>query len=387
MIYGILKDTKAGEFRVISTPREVKSIVGAGHKVFVQRGAGEAAGFPDEKYVEAGAQIAESAGEIFERCDLVAKVKEFSKEEYPYVREGQILLSCIHPAASPDEVSALLKSKCISFTAEDSHRYGSPNSEAAGKQGALFGLESMLTVNGGKGKFVGGLAGAPKMKVLILGAGAVGEGALSVLYSLGADCTVMDISTGRLRELLYRYKGISTALCNKENIAELLPATDMVINAVKWDKKRKDFLIDRKMLKTMEKGSVLVDISNDNPGAIETGKETHHDAPRYTECGVVHFCVSNIPSAIANSTSVAYGAEMLPMILSLLSHGVRETCIKNGYYRRSMVTYKGILTHEETSAVQGLPWLPPERVLEIENENFDKAPPATPTRSKNYYRG
>ncbi len=387
MIYGILKDTKEGEYRVVTTPREVRSIVGAGHKVIAERGCGMAAGFPDSEYIKAGAVIAENMREMYERCDMLAKVKEFTESDFPFIRENQILLSCIHPAANPEEVEALLASRCIAFTAEDSHRYGSPNSEAAGKQGALFGLESMLTINGGKGKFVGGLAGAPRMNALILGAGVVGRGALEVLHSLGANCTVMDINAGLLRELLSKYESsISTAFCNKENISELLPKTDLIINAVKWPKERKDFLINREMLKTMERGSVLVDISNDAPGAIETSRETHHTSPRYVECGVVHFCVSNIPGAIANSTSVAYGAEMLPMILSLLSCGVKDTCIKNGYYRRSLVCYRGYLTHEETSAIQKRPWITPEKILGIENERLDIAPPATNTKSENYYK-
>ena len=225
------------------------------------------------------------------------------------------------------------------------------------------------------------------MNVLILGCGVAGRGALEVLHALGASCTVMDINMGLMRSLLDKYgSSISTVLCNKENISSLLPTTDMVINAVKWQKERKDFLIDKNMLKSMEPGSVLVDISNDAPGAIETSRETHHDNPRYVECGVVHFCVSNIPGAIANSTSVAYGAEMLPMIMSILSDGVRNTCIKNGYYRRSLVAYKGYLTHEETSAVQNRPWIKPEKILGIENEALDFAPPATSTKSKNYYK-
>ena len=387
MIYGILKDVKESEFRVISTPAEVRTIVNAGHEVLAQRGCGAMAGFPDEKYREAGAKTVDTMEEIYLRCDMVAKVKEFTPLEFPLIRENQILLSCIHPAANPEEVDALLRSKCIAFTAEDSHRYGSPNSEAAGKQGALFGLESMLTINGGKGKFVGGLTGAPRMNVLILGCGAVGQGALEVLFALGANCTVMDINTGVLRKLLSRYgRSISTMICNKENIGEILPRTDMVINAVKWPKERKDFLIDKEMLKTMEKGSVIVDISNDAPGAVETSRETHHDNPRYTVSGIVHYAVSNIPGAIANSTSVAYGAEMLPMILSLLSKGVKQSCIDNGFYRRSLVAYKGFLTHEETSAIQNKPWIKPETVLKIENENLDKAPPATTTRSGNFYK-
>ena len=387
MKYGILKDTKDGEFRVITTPNEVRCIVAAGHEVWAECGCGKMAGFPDEKYTEAGAKIIPSAKELWKGCDMVAKVKEFTPSEYPLMRKGQIILGCIHPAAHPEEVDAILQSKCIAFTAEDAHRYGSPNCEAAGKQGALFGLESMLTINGGKGIFVGGFAGAPRMNVLILGAGVVGQGALEILYALGANCTVMDINVGILRTLLSKYnRQINTMLCNKEAIASVLPYTDMVVNCVRWQKERKDFLIDKDMLKLMEEGSVLVDISNDTNGAIESSRETPHNDPRYVVNGVVHYCVSNIPSSVAHSTSLAYASEMLPMIMSILNDGVKECCVKDGFYRRSLTAYMGYLTHEETSAVQNKPWIPPEEILGISKRSLDPAPPATSTRSDNFYK-
>lgn len=387
MRFGILRDTKEGEFRVICTPGEVRSIVAAGHEVWAESDCGKYAGFPNEAYETAGAKIIADARTIWDACDMVTKVKEFTEAEYPLMRKDQILLGCIHPAGNREEVDALLKSECIAFTAEDTHRYGSPNCEAAGKQGALFGLESMLTINGGKGKFVGGFAGAPRMNVLILGGGMVGQGALQVLHALGANCTVMDINMGLLRDLSYRYHSeINTAICHKEAIAALLPQTDMVLNCVKWPKTRTDFLIDCEMLKLMEPGSVLVDISNDNPGAIESSHETHHDNPRYIVNGVVHYCVSNIPGAVAQSASVAYAAAMLPMILSILNDGVSGCCIKDGFYRRSLTAYKGFLTHEETSAVQKRPWIRPEDILGIANEALDPAPCATVTRSTLFYK-
>lgn len=387
MIFGLLKDIKIGESRTVCTPVEIASIVAAGHTALVQSGAGAKAGFPDGAYAKAGATVVDTAKEVWERCELVAKVKEIEKSEYGYLREGQIVYCCIHPAGHPEEVEAILASRCIAITAEDSHRYGSPNCEAAGKQGALFGLESMLTINGGKGKFVGGFAGAPGMNVLILGGGSVGQGALSVLYALGASVTVMDINTGALKMLMDRYGNkINTMHCTKERIASLLPSTDMVLNCVKWPKERKDFLIDKEMLKTMEPGSVLVDISNDSPGAIESSHETHHDNPRYVVNGVVHYCVSNIPGAVANSTSVALASETLPLLLNILNNGVAEACVRDGFIRRSLTAYKGYLTHEETSAIQGRPWIKPEKILGIENRKLDYAPPATKTRSDNFYK-
>ncbi len=385
MKFGLLKDIKNGEYRTIVTPTEIMTIAAAGHKARVQSGAGEKAGFQDEAYAAAGAQVVNSAEEIFSQCDLVTKVKEIEPSEYEMLREGQIILTCIHPAAHREEVQALLDKKVIAFTAEDSHRFGSPNCEAAGKQGALAGLNAMLTINGGKGKFVSGLAGAPGMNVVILGAGIVGKSALSVLHALGANVTVMDISLGVLRDVEAQYhNNVNTMYCTKENIKKLLPNTDMILNCVKWPKGNPDFLVDREMLKLMEKGSVLVDISNDTDGAIESFHETTHQDPIYVENGVVHYCVSNIPGAIAGSTTVAYAAAMLPHFMKLLNDGVAEACVKDGFLRRSLTVYKGYLTHEETSALQGRPWIRPETILGIADRALDPAPPATVTRSDNF---
>lgn len=223
------------------------------------------------------------------------------------------------------------------------------------------------------------------MRVLILGGGTVGQAALSVLYALGARVTVMDINIGILRTLKRQYQEhIDTMLCTKENIAQLLPDTDMVLNCVKWPKGCNDFLIDRSMLKLMGKGSVIVDISNDDNGAIESFHETTHENPRYIEEGVVHYCVSNIPGAIANSTSIAYAASVIPHFRAILNHGVAGACVRDGFLRRALTAYRGYLTHEETSALQGRPWVRPEDILGIADRQLDPAPPATVTRSDNY---
>ncbi len=384
MIFGVLKDIKVGEDRVIATPSEVANLVENGHKVLVQENAGKNAGFLDEDYVQVGAEIVETMVEIYQKCDFVAKVKEIEPSEYNLLRENQIIFTCIHPAAHSEEVQALLDKKVIAFTAEDSHRYGSPNCEAAGKQGALMGLDSLLTINGGSGKFVNGLAGAPSIKVLILGGGIVGKNALQVLQSLGAWVTVADINISTLRDIgkLYNEK-VNTLISNKYNIKKLLPEMDLVINCVKWPKDSSEYLMDREMVKSMSKGSVIVDISNDY-GVIETFRETTHQNPRYVEEGVVHYCVSNIPGAIANSVSIAYAASVHPHILNIMNLGVRQACINDGFLRRSLTAYKGYLTHEETSALQNRPWVKPEDILEISNENLDPAPPATVTKSGNF---
>ena len=382
---GILKDIKQGEYRVIATPTEVATLKADGHEVYVQRQAGASAGFADESYEEAGAVLVDTAEEIYKTCDFVAKVKEFEPSEYEMLREGQIVFTCIHPAAHREEVQALLDKKVIAFTAEDSHRYGSPPTVKLPENRALSRPGIYAHYQRRKGKFVSGLGGAPGMNVLILGGGVVGQAALSVLHALGAWCTVMDINIGTLRSLSRQYnEQVNTMISTKENIKKILPQMDMVLNCVKWPKGRTDYLIDRDMLKLMEKGSVIVDISNDDQGAIESFHETTHENPRYVEEGIVHFCVSNIPGAIANSTSVAYAASVLPHFRSILNNGVAEACARDGFLRRSLTTYKGYLTHEETSALQNRPWIRPETILNIEDRHLDPAPPATVTRSDNF---
>ena len=384
MKLGVLKDIKKGEYRVILTPGEVSGIVEDGHEVLVEHDAGKSAGFDDESYVEVGAAIS-SRDEIYAKCDMVVKVKEIEPSEYDLLRPGQIIYTCIHPAAHRQEVDALLEKKVTSFAAEDTHRHGSPNCEAAGKAGVLLGLHAMMTFNGGCGKFVSGLGTAPGIKVLILGCGIVGKAAIEVLQSMGAWVTVAATNIGHLRAISSKYDGkVNTIISNSYNIKNILPKVDMVVNCVRWDKSNTKYLITRDMVRTMHPGSVIVDISNDY-GVIETFHETTLDDPIYIEEGVVHYCVSNIPSAIARTTSIAYAASVEKHIRSILNNGVAGACQRDGFLRRGLVTYDGYLTHEETSQIQDRPWVQPEKILHLEGMELDPAPKNTVARSDNFY--
>lgn len=385
MKFGILKDIKSGESRVIATPAEVSEIYNDGHEVYVASGAGYAAGFDDEQYAKANAIVVETNEEIWKTCDFVAKVKEIEPSEYEYLRENQIIYCCIHPAAHREEVDALLKKRVIAITAEDSHRYGSPNCEAAGKVGAFMGLWSMTTMNGGCGKFANGLGGAPGVKAIVCGCGTVGKAAIEVLCNMGVQVTVADINIGTLRAVSELYNGkIDTVISNKYNLSKLLPETDLFINSVRWPKNAKEPMLSREMVASMNRGSVIVDISNDY-GCIETFHETTLDNPVYIEEGVIHYCVSNMPSAIAGSTSIAYAAGVLPHLKAILNKGLKQACIEDGYLRRSLTAYKGYLTHEETSGIQNRPWIQPEKILGIQDCQLDPAPKTTITRSDNFY--
>lgn len=385
MKFGVLKDIKNGEYRVVATPAEVSILTGDGHEVYVASRAGYAAGFDDAEYEAAGAVVKETNEELWAECDFVAKVKEIEASEYDLMREGQMIYCCIHPAAHREEVDALLAKKVIAITAEDSHRYGSPNCEAAGKAGAFMGLWSMMTTNGGSGKFVSGLGAAPGIKALVCGAGTVGKGAIEVLQTMGAWVTVADINIGALRDISTKYDGkVNTIISNRYNLAKEIAVADLVVNCVRWPKNAAEYMIDRQMVASMRRGSVIVDVSNDY-GCIETFHETTHEDPIYTEEGVVHYCVSNIPGAIAGSTSVAYAAAILPHFRAIMNQGLAAACAKDGFLRRSLTAYKGYLTHEETSGIQDRPWVQPEVILGIADQKLDPAPKATVTRSENYY--
>lgn len=384
MKLGILKDIKKGEYRVILTPGEVAACIDDGHEVLVEKQAGVAAGFDDEEYTAIGAKISDR-NTIFSTCDILAKVKEIEPSEFDLLHENQIIFTCIHPAAHPEEVQALLDKKVIAFAAEDTHRYGSPNCEAAGKAGVFLGLNAMMSTNGGCGKFVSGLGTAPGVHALVLGCGIVGKAAIEVLQSMGAWVTVAATNIGHLREISSKYDGkVNTMISNRYNLKKLLPHVDMVVNCVRWDKSNTHYLISREMVRSMHKGSVIVDISNDY-GVIETFHETTHEDPTYIEEGVVHYCVSNIPSAIANSTSIAYAASVQKHIRSILNNGVADACARDGYLRRGMVVYKGYLTHEETSQIQKRPWIQPEKILRIEHKKLDPAPKNTVAVSNLFY--
>lgn len=378
MKIGVLKEIKCGESRVIVTPVEAQELINDGNEVLVEKNAGYIAGFYDEEYVQIGAQIVETREAIYESCNMILKVKEFFKEEYNLLRNGQIVFACIHPASNREEVDALLKNKVIAFTAEDTHRYGSPNCEVAGKLGALMGVQYLLNSNGGRGQLISGIGGAPGANAIVLGAGIVGKGSIEILSALGAQVTVMarNVSTMRSCHDIYP-ANVRTMFSNQSNIRALLPTTDLVVNCVKWSKDRTDHLITREMLSLMKKGSVIVDISADLDGAIETYRPTTHEDPVYEVDGIIHYGVDNIPGAAAHTTSIAYAASVLPHIRAIANKGVREACIKDGFLRRSLTVYNGILTHKETSIIQNREWSTPEEVLDLDIKNIDLAPSAT----------
>lgn len=364
MKIGVLKEVKDGESRVILTPNEVKALSRKGHKLLVEKDAALKAGFPDQSYLDAGAVIMQQAKDIFDQSDMVVKVKEISPKEYSLIKPGQILFSCLHPAANKEEVDVLLDKEVIAITAEDTHRFGSPNCEVAGKLGALMGIQYLLSTNGGMGKLVGGVGGVPGIQALVLGGGIVGKSAVDVLASLRAQVRLLDINIGVLREAQFLFpKNVTTGFSNQETIIEILPSVDLIINCVKWPKQRTDHLITREMLGKMQKGSVIVDISADVGGAIETYRPTTFNDPVYTVDGIIHYGVDNIPGAVPNTASIAYAASVFPHILAIAEKGVEKALLEDEYLRNGLTTFKGVLTHEETGNIQNRQWVKPQELL------------------------
>jgi len=384
MIIGVLKEVKIGEARVVITPAEAKELALMGHQILIQENAGELAGFDNQSYINTGAKVVSDAKTIFSESDMVVKVKEIVPEEYNLLKEGQIIFTCLHPAGNKEEVDELLKAKVIGITAEDSHRYGSPNAEAAGKLGALLGSYHLLSKSGGSGQSIFGIGGAPAANVLILGAGIAGKGAAKILSSLGAYVTIADINIGILRDIQYSIpNNLTTMISNRGNIESLLPSVDLIINCVKWPKHRTDHVIYKDDLKNMKKGSVIIDVSADVGGAIETYKPTTHENPTYIVDGIVHYGVDNIPGIAPHTVSKAYAASLFPHFASIANLGIKEAMRKDGFLRRSLTVYNGELTHVETSVIQNRPFKTPEEVLEYDTKDIlDFAPSATTTTIK-----
>ncbi|NPV69961.1 MAG: alanine dehydrogenase [Firmicutes bacterium] len=364
MIIGCTKEIKNNESRVAITPEQVELYAGEGHEVIIEKDAGTNAGFPDKEYRRVGAVIRDDMKEVYKEAQLIVKVKEILPPEYGLLRKDHIIFTNLHTALNCEETDVLLEKGCISFAAEDTHPQGTPNSEVAGKLGALMGVQQLLSTSGGPGKLIGGIAGVPGANVLVLGAGIVGVSALEVLVNLGANVTVADVDRPRLRAIKHVFPhGLNTMFSTPYNIRGCLPHVDLVVNAVKWPKERTDHLITREMLKLMKPKSIIVDISCDRAGAIETCEPTTHDNPTFEVEGVTHYCVDNIPGAVPWTASIAYAYAISARVLAIASKGVVEACRGDQCILNALTTYNGVLTHKETSIVQSRPYTPPEVAL------------------------
>jgi alanine dehydrogenase len=359
MIIGVPKEIKEQEQRVALLPSGTTQLTKHGHSVLVERNAGFGSGYPDDDYIKAGAEIVEQAKEVFARADMIVKVKEPLKAEFPLLRRGQILFTYLHLAASKPLTEALLKSGVTGVayeTIQVDHRLPllEPMSEIAGRMSVVMGANSLAKYNGGSGVLLGGVPGVLPGRVVVLGGGTSGVNALRMAKGLGADATILDIDVERLRFLDIAIENLHTLYSNEANLDDLMPDCDLLIGAVLLPGAKAPKLITRAMLRKMKRGSVFVDISIDQGGCAETSRPTTHLDPVYVEEGVTHYCVANMPAAYARTATQALTNVTYRYVELLADIGLEGACRKQPTLIGGINTRDGRLTCNAVAEAHGL---------------------------------
>lgn len=364
MIIGIPKEIKEQEQRVSLLPSAAEQLVRRAHSVLVEKNAGLGTGYPDEDYVKAGAEIVDQAKDVFARADMIVKVKEPLKAEFPLLRRGQILFTYLHLAASKALTEALLKSGVIGV-AYETIQIGNklpllePMSEIAGRMSVVMGAYFLAKHNGGSGVLLGGVPGVLPGCVVVIGGGTSGINAARMATGLGADVTILDVDVERMRFLDLTMGNTHTLYSSEANLLELMPTTDLLIGAVLVPGAKAPKLITRAMLKKMKCGSVLVDISIDQGGCAETSHATTHVDPVYVEEGVTHYCVANMPAAYARTATQALTNVTYRYVELLAAHGLEEACRLQPALTGGINTRDGKLTCRAVAEAHGLKYEPP----------------------------
>jgi alanine dehydrogenase len=364
MIIGIPKETKAQESRVGLLPSGAYQLVKRGHTVLVEAGAGRGAGYPDEEYVKAGAEMLTNHTEVFARAEMIVKVKEPLPEEYPLLRRGQILFTYLHLAASKPLTEALLASGCIAIayeTVEVSRRLPllEPMSEIAGRMSIIVGGYFLAKHAGGAGVLLGGVPGVLPGRVVVIGGGTAGVNAARMATGLGADVTILEVDIERMRFLDITMHTAHTLYSSPAHLLDLLPTVDLLIGAVLVPGAKAPKLITREMLRMMKPGSVLVDIAIDQGGCAETSRPTTHHDPIYVEEGVAHYCVANMPGAYARTAAQALTNVTYRYIEILADHGVPGAFSKDPNLLAGLNVSNGKLTFRIVAEAHGLPFVEP----------------------------
>jgi alanine dehydrogenase len=372
LIIGVPREIKKNEHRVSATPPAVDALVSRGHQIIIETRAGAGSGISDADYTAAGANLAPDARTIYRKAEMILKVKELFPQEFNLLKEGQIIFTYIHSANNPEETQALLDKKVIAIAYEDIETDDgrcpllTPMSEIAGEVGLTMGVYHMFTTAGGSGVLIGGAVGSQPAKVAILGAGNVGIGAARYATGLGADVTLLDIDLERLRQIRQKMlPGIKTVYLNQYNVRQMLPAIDLLINAVKWPPQSDEHIVTREMLKLMKTDSLIVDISCDPAGAIETCVPTSHDQPTYVVDGIRHYCVDNLPSAVAKTASDALSNASLPYVLKIADKGWLAAIKADVSLRRGLGFAFGHLTFKPTAMAQNRPYTSVDEIIEM----------------------
>jgi len=358
---GCPKEIKVHEYRVGLVPAGVRELASAGHQVMVEAGAGAGIGIGDDAYRAAGATVLPDAKSVFEAAELIVKVKEPQLPECAMLRKGQVLFTYLHLAADPGQASALAKSGVTAIayetvTAPDrSLPLLTPMSEVAGRMSIQVGATALQKANGGFGVLLGGVPGVAPARVVILGGGVAGTNATQMAVGLGARVTVVDRSLKRLRELDVQFGSqIETAYSTTEAVERLVIQADLVIGSVLVTGAAAPKLVTRDMVRRMEKGAVLVDISIDQGGCFETSKPTTHAEPTYVVDGVVHYCVTNMPGAVPRTSTFALTNATLPYARALADLGWRKALARDPGFAAGLNVHEGAITHEAVARDLGM---------------------------------
>jgi len=363
MRIGIPKEIKVHEYRISLTPDAAAELVHDGHEVMVQTGGGEGVGFSDADYVAAGCTIGADADEVFAFGEMIVKVKEPQPVEYARLREDQTLFTYLHLAADKPQAEGLMQSgaTCIAYETIVGPRGGlpllQPMSEVAGRMSVHVGAHCLERNEGGRGMLLGGVPGVAPAKVVILGGGVSGTNAAQMAMGLRADVSIFDISDNRLNELDALYGGrIKTIYSTKQAVAKACIEADLVIGAVLVPGAAAPKLVSREMVKTMKPGAVLVDIAIDQGGCFETSHATTHQDPTFMVDGVVHYCVANMPGAVARTSTFALVKSTLPYMKRLANMGVREALKADAGFALGLNVAGGKITHEAVARDLDLPY-------------------------------
>jgi alanine dehydrogenase len=363
MIVGVPKEVKDHETRVGLVPSGVTALREAGHRVLVQANAGTGSSLPDQDYADAGAEILASAAEVWQKADLVIKVKEPQLAEYQYFRPGLILFTYLHLAPLPELTSKLVETKVNSVAyetireADGSLPLLTPMSEVAGRMAVQVGAQYLEAPNGGRGVLLGGVPGVAPANVVILGGGVVGHNSAKMAVGLGANVTIIDRNLERLRQLDDIYNSqVVTLASNSLTIRESLRSADLVIGAVLIPGASAPRLVRRDMLKGMKKGAVMVDVAIDQGGCFETSHATTHTDPVYVVDDVLHYCVSNMPAAVPHTSTFGLTNATYPYLVELCAKGLQRACTENPAIAEGVNTYGGHITYPGVAESQGLAW-------------------------------
>lgn len=371
MIVGVPKEIKAQENRVAITPAGVDALVRAGHKVLIEKGAGEGSGISDESYKSAGAEIISDVAYVWEKSDMIVKVKEPLPSEYKYFRDGLILFTYLHLAPEPELTRALMEKKVVSIAYETVQKEDgslpllTPMSEVAGRLAIQEGSIYLEKFRGGKGVLLSGVPGVPPASIVIVGAGTVGVNALKRAVGMGAKVTILDVNVNRLRYLDDIYQGrVETLYSNRFNLMKAVSEADLVIGAVLIPGAKAPKLITEEMVQAMEPGSVIVDVAIDQGGCVETiDHPTTHAEPVFVKHGVIHYAVANMPGAVPRTSTFALTNATLPYALEIANKGWKKAVMENKALAKGVNVLNGKITYKAVAEAHNLPYTPLEEVL------------------------